>query len=194
MDDLLSCLYEAGLSQELEVILEPLMPENSKVKDWYSQHPDASIPSDWNMEAHLEPALLEVVKHDFLTPLYPGMCAPCNLVQDRNFVIDWNGNFSRCTFTMTDADMQTGSVFDGTNARYFELTGLRAAIRSCLNENCAYLPFCAGSCRYRAWFMTGDFRERACPVELWDRLLPLSIAHFFKLQPLRKSAAYTDSF
>lgn len=172
--ELLDILIESGLRDEVEIILEPVLPRLADLGKFDSSFENNNV---------LCSALTQVIQKGFATPIFPGLCTPCNFVQANSFVIDWTGKFFRCSFTMPDQGMSVGNVEDGISEQNRCFLKARKATEYCLTNNCAYLPLCGGSCRYEALHKSGDFQAVNCPVKFWDKALPLSIPHYFGLRP-----------
>ncbi|MBT9585103.1 SPASM domain-containing protein [bacterium] len=166
--DLLDILVEAGLRTQIEILLEATLPtyKLGTLEDHRSQG------------LRMSTALDQVMLRGFRTPLYPGLCTPCNFVQSNNFVIDWSGNLFRCTFTMLDPQAVVGSVGEGARGvNQALLQSVRQAVGHCRAMQCAYLPLCGGGCRYEADLRTGNWSGHNCPLEYWDEVLPRSIPY-----------------
>lgn len=186
IEELLEILDQSGLREEVEILLEPVMPHQAKVA-----HPRACEKSNKlerqadasSNDTLLGRALGQVIERGFATPLCPGLCKPCNFVQSNSFIIDWSGQLFRCSFTMLEPQMSVGSTTCGITQRNEDLLSVRSSVNYCLENNCAYLPLCGGGCRYQAWCDSADFGAKSCPLELLDEALPLSITHFFGYRP-----------
>lgn len=179
--DLLYLLDMAGLSDDIEIVLEPTLPRLAE-RSQKTAHRSKLINTTFQA-ATLGRALDTVIAHNFRTPIFPGLCKPCNFVQSHNFVISWDGGLFRCTFTMLNPEMSVGTTAGGISSRNENLLESRRATDFCKELGCAYLPICAGGCRYQAWWQTGDWTGPNCPRSIWDRVLPGSIAHAFGLRP-----------
>jgi len=180
--ELLDILDACGLKDEVEIILEPVLPAAGEAAS-----------SHQRLRAHLDEkriglllrkALKQVVEQGFRTPVYPGLCMPCNFVQANNFIVSWSGQLFRCTFTMLQQNMAVGSVEDGVTGNNERLLAASKVTAFCLQRECAYLPLCGGGCRYWAWCRTGDFDSVNCQKEYWDQVLPLALTHAFGLRPV----------
>lgn len=180
---LLDILAENELKEEVEIIVEPVLPRQQDILKRLSNNEKTKV---CNNNKFLKAALFQIMEKGFHTPVFPGLCAPCNLVQEHSFIIDWSGQIFACTFTMTDSSAALGSVFSGLTPQSALRRSARKAISYCYDHACSYLPFCAGACRYLAWCEQGNFAAESCPIKVWDQTLPLSIAHRFKSRPLLK--------
>ena len=180
LSDLLDILADSGLKDQIEVLLEPTFPSTGSA----SEHRRRCLNSlDTRYVGSLiQSALEQVITKGFQTPPVPGLCTPCNFVQANSFVINWSGQLFRCTFTMLDSQMVVGSVEHGLTENNDRLLAARQVTAFCLKSQCAYLPLCAGGCRYWAWCQTEDWNALYCPRELWDQVLPLSLTHAFSLR------------
>ena len=172
--DLLDILVEAGLRTQVEILLEATLPTTSDKLGGSTTPPE----DHRSQGLRLARALDQVMLKGFRTPIYPGLCTPCNFVQSSNFVIDWNGNLFRCTFTMLDPQATVGSVGGGVRpANQAIIQSGRQVVEHCRAMQCAYLPLCGGGCRYEADLRTGHWSGHNCPVEYWDEILPRSIPY-----------------
>ncbi|HNB21814.1 MAG TPA: radical SAM protein [Candidatus Melainabacteria bacterium] len=183
---LLEILHEAELKEDVEIILEPVMPQFSK---------DASERYDSAGQLrYLADAFHQVVEKQFASPLLPGMCGSCNVIQKNCFVVDWNGDLFRCSFTMLEKGMSCGSVCDG-----FGVSALTAAgnlqnnfdrasevLNSCQERQCPYLSLCGGGCRFQSWLADGDWAAPSCPEKLFNEIAADAFAHSFDLKTRRR--------
>lgn len=178
ISSLLDVLHFHGLRDDLEIILEPTLPPSGICSTLIDYKPDVSPRL---ISRLLNEALRQVIEKRFHTPLAPGLCAPCNFVQSNNYIIGWDGSLFRCTFTMVDDDMAVGSV-DGAEQKNNDfLAAGRSVSAFCLDRKCAYLPICAGGCRYMALLKCGKFDAVNCQLPVWDGTLPLSLLYTFGL-------------
>jgi uncharacterized protein len=175
--ELLDLLEEAELKQRIDVILEPVLPAATSKR--------AASKHDLNAHsAFLAIALRQVMARGFKTPLIPGLCKPCNFVQSHSFAVDWSGQLFPCAFSMLLPAASIGSVEQGIDIKKnAESLKARQAVEYCLKNNCAYLPICGGGCRYGAWYQYDDFQATNCQLEVLDRMLPISVPHYFRLRP-----------
>ncbi len=182
INDLLDILQRAGLKDDVEIILEPVMPQ-------FAEHNRGTIDSE-NAFKSLAEAFHHVVERQFSIPLLPGMCGSCNVVQENCFVIDWSGDIFNCSFTMLEKGMSCGSVVDGLNKRELaappsavnKLDRASDVLRVCMERQCPYLPICGGGCRYQAWLVDGDWSSPHCPEALFDKIAADAFAHSFGLK------------
>ncbi len=185
IDALLDILQAAGLNDDVEMILEPVLP---KMSDYAvgTYRPE-------KMLKNIAKVFLRVVDREFSTPLLPGLCGSCNATQENSFVIDWNGDLFRCSFTMLEQSLSCGSI--SADLKNGELaaacdaqkTFARAVdvLNVCQEKQCPYLPLCAGGCRYQAWLKKGDWSAPSCPVRLFDKVAADAFAHSFGLKTRR---------
>lgn len=186
IDALLDILQAADLNDDVEMILEPVMPKTSDY-----------APGTYRLEKilnNIAKVFLRVVDRQFSTPLLPGLCGSCNATQANSFVIDWNGDLFRCSFTMLEKSLSCGSI--NADLKNGELaaacdaqkTFARAVdvLNACQEKQCPYLPLCAGGCRYQAWLKKGDWSTPNCPVRLFDKIAADAFAHSFGLKTRRR--------
>lgn len=185
IDTLLDILQAADLNDDVEMILEPVVPKMSDCD------PGAYRPE--KMLNNIAKVFLRVVDRQFSTPLLPGLCGSCNATQENSFVIDWNGDLFRCSFTMLEKSMSCGSIradlkneeiAAASNAQK-EFARAVDALVACQEKECPYLPLCAGGCRYQAWLKKGDWSAPNCPVRLFDKIAADAFAHSFGLKTRR---------
>ena len=167
---LLDILEHQGLKDSLEILLEPTL---------------GKFPRPPRKQGRLLGlAAREVVQRRFFTPLIPGLCQPCNFTQDHNFIIDWSGHLSRCSFTMLDPKGRVGHVQEGVQPVNQDLLQLaRSPLGKCKAQQCAYLPLCGGGCRHEAALQGGGWGGPNCPLELWDEALGASLPLRYPEQP-----------
>lgn len=185
IDALLDILQAADLNDDVEMILEPVVPKMS------DRAPGTYSPE--RMLDNIAKVFLRVVDRQFSTPLLPGLCGSCNATQENSFVIDWNGDLFRCSFTMLEKSMSCGSIrADLKNGEIAaacdaQKTFARAAdaLNDCQEKQCPYLPLCAGGCRYQAWLKEGDWSAPNCPLRLFDKIAADAFAHSFSLKTQR---------
>lgn len=187
IDALLDILTAAELENDVEIILEPLLPHISS-RHSLSYRPEQVL-------ASIADVFLRVVERKFATPLLPGLCGSCNVTQANSYVVDWNGDLFRCSFTMLEAPMSCGSIrsdLSEVNLRTAadadqKYAGAAEVLKGCLEKQCPYLPLCGGGCRFQAWLQKGDWAAQNCPERLFDKVAADAFAHSFGLKARRHS-------
>jgi len=182
---LLELLEERGLKERIEVMLEPVLPASSNLSE------SNALLDHRKAGALLVRALEQVIERGFATPLYPGLCQPCNFVRSNSFIIDWSGGLFRCSFSMMTAKMSVGDAWKGVSEFNEELLRMSRHVTSyCLKTDCPFLPVCFGGCRYWSFCLHSDWSQICCPVEVWEQALPLSVTHAFDFKPISAAGRF----
>jgi len=179
---MLEILQTAELKEDIEIILEPVMPQ-------FSKHAGAQYVSEGALR-HVADAFRQVVEKQFKSPLLPGMCGSCNVIQKNCFIVDWNGDLFRCSFTMLERAMSCGSIRDGNRVRTLTADGnlqknfdaASDVLNWCQKKQCPYLPICGGGCRFQSWLADGDWAAPNCPERLFNEIAADAFAHSFGLK------------
>lgn len=183
---LLEILREAELNDDVEIILEPVMPK-------FSKYARENFDFAGTLRS-LADAFHQVVEKQFASPLLPGMCGSCNVIQKNCFVVDWNGDLFRCSFTMLENSMSCGSISGGSSVGALTADDKlnhnfdRASdvLNWCQKKQCPYLSICGGGCRFQSWLTDGDWAAPNCPEKLFDEIAADAFAHSFGLKSRRR--------
>ncbi len=186
ISELLDLLTAAGLSEKVEIILEPTVPVLPSSSAPLATEAAQSPAYCQDVPRLLGAALSEVIAKRFRTPLFTGPYKPCNVVQSHAFVVDWVGRLFKCSFTMSDGAYSIGSIQNGITTAGSELAAVRDVVAFCKDKSCAYLPVCGGGCRYQALWRKGSQDAVNCPLALWDETAPASVAHAFGMKAVRR--------
>jgi uncharacterized protein len=95
---------------------------------------------------------------------------PCMFSSHHGVIIGPDGSIYKCISLVGRDEFKVGSVFDDDYDREeyrAQMNGTKR-IEQCIEENCPYIPVCAGGCAYEAIVRTGTYKVRFCTKEYLD--------------------------
>jgi uncharacterized protein len=96
---------------------------------------------------------------------------PCMFLSHHGVIIGPRGNIYKCISLVGRETFRVGTVFDGDGeytAEYARQMDGTKKVTECWDENCPYIPVCAGGCAYESIVRTGRYDLRFCTKENLD--------------------------
>lgn len=87
--------------------------------------------------------------------------SPSQAHSNSGVVINADGALYKCIFLIGRNEYSVGHISTGFNQNYISFLHLNKW-RSCLEENCPFVPLCAGGCHFDSVVGYGDINLKAC--------------------------------
>jgi uncharacterized protein len=168
--ELLDFLAEQDLAALVNVKLEPVADRFS------SAHADSATawvipPTSRDLANAYVELMLECRSRGIRVTADTGHTTPCMFTSEHGIIIDADGSIYKCVSLVGRKEFRVGSAlrqdYDQPEyGRQMDATGL---LEQCFEENCHYIPVCAGGCAYESIVRTGDYRQRFCAREYLSR-------------------------
>jgi uncharacterized protein len=163
-------LVDEGLADRVNVKLETIayqMPGSTVGHD-----PAHVIPPDSTELADAYNQLvLECQARGIVVSRDTAHTTPCMFSSDHGVILGPDGAIYKCISLVGRKEFAVGTVFDGEYDRqeYDRQMNTFKRLDECFEEQCPYVPVCAGGCAYEAITRAGSYEQRHCTKEFLER-------------------------
>lgn len=163
ISELFDRLIAEGLQKRVDVKLEAIayqMPD-SRVQ----HNPGYVIPPESveMADAYME-LMLEARQHGLKVTQDTAHTTPCMFSSHHGVIIGPEGNIYKCISLVGRPEFKVGTVFEEEYdaEEYGRQMDTTKRISQCYEEECPYIPVCAGGCAYESVVRTGRYDLRYC--------------------------------
>lgn len=103
----------------------------------------------------------ELLKRHGICSLEDPNFSPCRAHSNGGVVINADGELYKCISLIGRKEYSVGHISTGFNENYIPFLNINKW-RSCLKENCPFVPLCAGGCHFDSVVGYGDINLKAC--------------------------------
>jgi uncharacterized protein len=103
----------------------------------------------------------------------------CGMFLPNHFIVDVHGALYTCPSFLGRSEYQAGAIDSLADVCVNDLQGFEL-MKECLG--CAYVPICAGGCRFNALVEQGDIRAMVCQKDLFSQSISMMIKAHYSLR------------
>ncbi|ONI81294.1 hypothetical protein ALI144C_22500 [Actinosynnema sp. ALI-1.44] len=161
--DLFDTLHHEGLADRVNVKLEAIayqFPDSKVAHDKGLPIPPESVEL---ADAYVQ-LMLQARERDIAVSSDTAHTTPCMFSSEHGVLIGPEGEIYKCISFVGRKDYAVGTVFEEEydTAAYDEQMNAAKRLTDCYEEECAYIPVCAGGCAYESAVRTGRHDLRFC--------------------------------